>query len=420
MRAPIIDVAVVGAGPYGLSVAAHSIAAGLDTRVYGRPMQAWDRHMPRGMLLKSEPAASNLADPRGDYGLETYCEPRGLPCAYGTPIPLETFVDYGRWFHTQAIGDALDDSSVARIRSDRGMFAVELTTGQTVMARTVVLALGFLPFAHRPAALSGLPAAVVTHSSDHYDLSRFAGLDVTVVGAGQAALETATLLLERGARPRVVARRDALAWNGVPATDRLAIERALAPRSGLGTGWRAWVWSELPGTVRHLPAAARRHIVRTTLGPAGSWWLRERFDGRVPVLLGQTLEGATHRDGVSLRLRGADGDLTTVHTDHVIAATGYAVDVARIGILDGRLTRAIRRSGTSPKLSRNFETSVDGLFAVGLAAAGTFGPVMRFVHGAGFAARRTTAGLTSRLKNRPPLPEVTPLDTPRVREHVGG
>ncbi|GIH74551.1 NAD(P)-binding domain-containing protein [Planobispora longispora] len=419
MRAPIIDVAVVGAGPYGLSVAAHAVAAGLDTRVYGRPMQAWDRHMPQGMLLKSEPEASNLADPRGDYGLETYCGRRRLPYAYGTPIPVETFVDYGRWFHTQAIGDVVDDSSVAKVRSDGDLFAVELVTGQTVRARTVVLALGFLPFAHRPAALSGLPAAVATHSSDHHDLSRFAGLDVTVVGAGQSALETATLLLEAGARPRVVARGDALLWNGVPATDRLAIERALAPRSGLGTGWRAWVWSELPGTVRHLPPALRRHIVRTTLGPAGSWWLKERFDGRVPVLVGQTLEGATHRDGVNLRLRGANGDLTTVHTDHVIAATGYAVDVARIGILDGRLTRAIRRTGTSPKLSKHFETSVGGLFAVGLAAAGTFGPVMRFVHGAKFAARRTTLGLASRLKTRPPFEDVSPLDESRVRENVG-
>ncbi|GAA3444393.1 NAD(P)-binding domain-containing protein [Planomonospora venezuelensis] len=414
MRAPMIDVAIVGAGPYGLSVAAHATAAGLDARVYGRPMEAWERHMPRGMLLKSEPFASNLADPGGSYGLEAYCRPRGLPCAYGEPIPVETFVDYGRWFRSQAVGDALDSSPVTKIRADGELFTVELETGETVPARAVVLALGFLPFAHRPAALAGLPPEVATHSSEHHDLSRFAGLDVTVVGAGQSALETAALLLEEGARPRVVARGDALRWNSVPGGRRSALDRALAPVSGLGTGWRSWVWSELPGTVRHLPAGTRRHIVRTTLGPAGSWWLRRRFDGHVPVVLGRTLEAAAHRDGVSLTLRDGAGMRGTLRTDHVIAATGYVVDVGRIGILDGRLTRAIRRSGTSPRLSKNFETSVSGLYAVGLAAADTFGPVMRFVHGAGFAARRVTRGLVSSLGGRP-SPAAAPA---RSMEHA--
>ncbi|MBG0828109.1 NAD(P)-binding domain-containing protein [Planomonospora sp. ID67723] len=397
----MIDVAIVGAGPYGLSVAAHATAAGLDARVYGRPMEAWERHMPRGMLLKSEPFASNLADPGGNYGLEAYCRPRGFSCAYGEPIPVDTFVDYGRWFQSQAVGEALDPSQVTKVRAEGELFVIELETGETVPARAVVLALGFLPFAHRPAALSGLPAEVSTHSSEHHDLSRFAGLDVTVVGAGQSALETAALLLEAGARPRVVARGDSLRWNSVPDVSRPALRRALAPLSGLGTGWRSWVWSELPDTVRHLPAGTRRRIVRTTLGPAGSWWLRRRFDGHVPVVLGRTLAAAAHRDGVTLTLRDGAGMEGTLRTDHVIAATGYMVDVGRIGILDGRLTRAIRRTGTSPKLSRNFETSVRGLYTVGLAAADTFGPVMRFVHGAGFAARRVTRGLVSSLGVRP-------------------
>ncbi|GIH89769.1 NAD(P)-binding domain-containing protein [Planobispora siamensis] len=420
MRAPMIDVAVIGAGPYGLSVAAHATAAGLDTRVYGRPMEAWARHMPRGMLLKSEPSASNLSDPAGAYGLRAYCRPRELSCSYGEPIPVETFVDYGRWFGSHAVGDALDASPVAAIRTDGELFTVELATGQPVLTRTVVLALGFLPFAHRPAALCGLPAELATHSSEHHDLSGFAGRDVTVVGAGQSALETAALLLEAGARPRVVARTGELAWNTVPSARRSPIERILMPQSGLGTGWRSWVWSELPGTVRHLPAATRRHIVRTTLGPAGSWWLRDRFDGRVPVFLGRTVAGAAHRGEVILTLRDAQGGLDTIHTDHVIAATGYLVDVERMGVLDQGLTRAIRRTGTAPALSKHFETSVSGLFVVGLAAAATFGPVMRFVHGARFAAGRVTDGLLSSLRSRPSCAGALAPETDSPRQYAGG
>ncbi|GGK58088.1 NAD(P)-binding domain-containing protein [Planomonospora sp. ID91781] len=418
MRTPVIDVAVVGAGPYGLSVGAHAVAAGLDVRVYGRPMESWERHMPRGMLLKSEPAASNLADPHRSYGLDAYCRPRGLSCAYGEPVPVETFVDYGKWFRARTVGEALDPSSVTEIRPQGRLFAVELSTGETVMTRTVVLALGFLPFAHRPAVLSGLPSEICTHSSEHHDLSAFAGRDVTVVGAGQSALETATLLLEAGARPRVVARVNTLLWNNVPETRASALRRLLSPVSGLGTGWRSWIWSELPGSVRHLPVATRHRIVRTTLGPAGAWWLRKRFDGHVPVVLGQTLAGAVHGDDVSLTLRDENGSIRTVRTEHVIAATGYLVDVERMDVLDGNLRYAIRRTGTSPLLTRDFETSVSGLFAVGLAAAGTFGPVMRFVHGTHFAARRVTRGLVAAVRARSMLSGVSARPA-RPREYIG-
>ncbi|MEV5501294.1 NAD(P)-binding domain-containing protein [Nonomuraea fuscirosea] len=393
MGTPVIDVAIVGAGPYGLSVAAHALPAGLDARVFGRPMHAWERHMPRGMLLKSEADASHLADPARRFGLDTFHRH-----AFGEPVPVERFAAYGRWFQARAVGTALEEQEVSSVGLDGGRFAVTLASGEVVPARTAVLALGFLPFAYRPRSLAALPPEVCTHSSDHADLSAFAGRDVTVVGAGQSALETATLLAEAGASVRVLARTDALAWNDVPARRRSTLARLRAPRSALGSGWPSVAWSRLPGAVRHLPAAARGHIVRTTLGPAGSWWLRERFDGAVTVTLGTRLMAGEHRDGVRLQLRDATGARTTMVTEHVIAATGYRVDVGRIGVLSEDLRRAVASSGPGPRLSRTFETSVAGLHLVGLAAAPTFGPAMRFVCGCDFAARRVTSGLVSRLR----------------------
>ncbi|PZG20447.1 dimethylaniline monooxygenase [Nonomuraea aridisoli] len=389
----MIDVAIVGAGPYGLSVAAHALHAQLDTRVFGTPMRAWEKHMPRGMLLKSEPDASHLADPERRHGLDAF-----QPCSYGEPVPVERFVDYGRWFQERAVGAALETSDVTAVGVEGGSFALTLAQGRQVLARTVVMAVGFLPFAHRPDPLVGLPPEAVSHSSDHHDLGRFAGRDVTVLGSGQSALETATLLAEAGASVRVVARSRALAWNDVPVAQPSTVSRLLAPRSGLGRGWRSLAWARVPGAFRYLPERARGHVVRTALGPAGSWWLRGRFDGAVPVILGARLAAAEHGDGVRLHLHDRSGTTTTLDTEHVIAATGYRVDVARLRVLDDGLRRAVAATSPTPRLSPVFETPVAGLHLVGLAAAATFGPAMRFVYGCDFAARRVTRGLVSRLR----------------------
>lgn len=149
----------------------------------------------------------------------------------------------------------------------------------SVRARTVVMALGFLPFARFPAGLAGLPSALVTHSSQVNDLAEYTGQEVAIIGAGQSAIETACLIKEAGGVPHLVVRAKSLEWNAVPRRDRASIARLFAPESGLGMGLRSWLWSERPGLVPHLPAAFRRRIVRTTLGPAGAWWLRERFEG---------------------------------------------------------------------------------------------------------------------------------------------
>ncbi|WP_157251487.1 NAD(P)-binding domain-containing protein [Nonomuraea typhae] len=397
MQEETLDVAVVGAGPYGLSVAAYAISAGLGTRVFGTPMNAWDRHMPQGMLLKSEPFASHLADPREDLTLAAYCAERDFPYAYAQPTPVERFVDYGRWFCEQAVGDRITPADVASIdKNDDGLFQLILATGERILARTVVLAVGFLPFARVPATLASLPSSVLAHSCQVHDPRRYAGKAVAVIGAGQSAIETAVLLREAGAEPHLIARAPQLLWNTTPVPERSVLARCLAPQSGLGTGWRSWLWSERPALFRHLPAPLRRRIVRTTLGPAGSWWLRERFTG-IPTSLGARLRRATAVDGADLTLQDESGDPFSLHADHVIAATGYVVDVRRFAVLAPEVRTALRHLRYAPVLSKTFESSVAGLFIVGLAAAPTFGPVMRFVHGSRFAAATLVPGLVARI-----------------------
>ncbi|UCM89062.1 NAD(P)-binding domain-containing protein [Streptomyces marincola] len=399
------DLVVVGAGPYGLSIAAHAAAAGLDVRVLGRPMSAWRDHMPPGMFLKSEPWASNLSEPAGTDTLAAYCAGRGLRAEHGSPLPIGTFTAYGMWF-ADRLPLPVEDRAVTAVRPWADGFRVE--TGDDLPplpARCVALAAGVLPFASVPAPLASLPPGLVSHSSDHGDLSGFAGRDVAVIGAGQAALETAVLLAEAGARPTVVARAPALNWNTTPQPLRRGVRAVLsapfrAPHSGLGTGWSSWAWSELPWAVRHLPAGVRAHVAATALGPAGAWWLRERFDGAVPVRLGHRLTRAEATPDGRVRIEVATPEgRDAVTAAHVIAATGFEPDLRRLRLLDPAPRDRLRtvRGTRAPALDGGFESSWPGLFFAGLLTAPVFGPAMRFVHGVSFTARALTRGVERRI-----------------------
>ncbi|MFI5667168.1 NAD(P)-binding domain-containing protein [Streptomyces sp. NPDC051704] len=394
------DLVVVGAGPYGLSIAAHAASAGLGVRVLGRPMASWRDHMPEGMYLKSEPWSSNLSAPGGRHTLAAYCAGRGLAADHGSPLPIDVFSSYGLWFARHAVPE-VEEVTVTEVSPQGEGFLVRTAEGPPLLARTVALAVGVMPFTHLPEPLRELPPGHCSHSSGHRDLTRFADREVAVIGAGQAALETAALLAENGARPCLVARGSRLNWNTVPQPLERPVLRALRePHSGLGTGWRSWVWSELPWAVRRLPAPTRERIAATALGPAGAWWLRDRFERSVPVLLGHRLHrAAAVGERTRLGLTTAAGESVVLDVAHVVAATGFTPHMGRLELLDARLRAALTTvgGGGTPELSAGFESSWPGLFFAGLLTAPSFGPSMRFVHGAGFTAGRLVNGVRKRL-----------------------
>ncbi|MEQ0562352.1 NAD(P)-binding domain-containing protein [Amycolatopsis sp. NEAU-NG30] len=381
------DVAVVGAGPYGLSIAAHLRGRGVRFRHFGQPMQLWRDAMPAGMFLKSQGFASNLSDPGATHTLANFCRETGREYGdYGVPVPLDTFVAYGDWFR-QAHAPDLDERLVERVSATGTGYELAVA-GERVRAREVVCAPGVQYFAHVPAEFARLPGRVCSHSSAHKDLAAFRGRDVIVVGAGQSAIESATLLHESGASVRLVARAPRLVWNGPPlAPDRPVLHRLREPEAGLGSGWSTWFYSTRPRLYRKLPPNVRVHRARTALGPAGAWWLRSRTEGEFPVLLGRSVVGCEAVDGrVRLRLDSADGPMQ-VETEHVIAATGYRPGVGQLAFLDERLRARLRRIGDAPWVGAGFRSSVPGLFFAGPAVASSYGPVMRFVYGADYAAR---------------------------------
>lgn len=392
----MLDVAIVGAGPYGLSVAAHLRRSGVPFRIFGRPMDSWLAHMPKGMMLKSDGFASTIDDPDQKVTLPHFCAERGIEYAdTGIPVRLDTFVAYGLAFKEQILPD-LENKIVTGIEQIADGFQLTLEDGEKVKARRVVLAVGITNFAYVPPSLAQLPEKFVSHSFQHSNLEPFRGRRVVVVGGGASAIDIAGLLHEAGAKVQLVARRSELVFHNKPNPNqkRSWWKRIRSPQSGLGPGLRSWFFSEMPLWFHRLPKGLRLDIVRTHLGPSGGWFVKDMVMGKVSLLLGQTPERAQiEGDHVRLHLRAADGTQSEIEADHIIGATGYRVNMERLKFLDPRLRSKLKTIEGSPVLSREFESSVPGLYFVGVAAANSFGPLMRFAYGAGFTARRISAVL---------------------------
>ncbi len=124
--------------------------------------------------------------------------------------------------------------------------------------------------------------------------------------------------------------------------------------------------------------------------------MTDRVSGRVPILSGlQAIRTEVVGSRINLITRAADGQEGTLTADHVVTATGYRVDINKLAFLDDLLKKGVKTSGGAPVLSSNFESSEPGLYFVGAASAATFGPVMRFVAGAGFTVRNLSRRLAS-------------------------
>jgi FAD-dependent urate hydroxylase len=387
-----LAVAVIGAGPYGLSIASHLQREGVDLRIFGTPMHRWQAHMPKGMFLKSEGCASNLSDPNGGFTLRQYCAEEGLPYApYAAPVSLDVFTQYGLSFQRRFV-PTVENVMVTALDRSSATFELRLTSGETLRACKVVVATGLSHAAHIPAELAQLPTELLSHSSRHHDLSGFEGRDVTVVGGGQSALETAALLHEAGAEVRLLVRRPLIRWNPVPTLGRRSLYKRLRrPMSNLGPGLGPWLYSNAPNLFRYLPRQIRIARVRKALGPAGAGWLRDRVVDQLPIMLGHSLRAVETCGGrVMLHLQGPNGRLRHLTTDHVIAATGYRFALASLPFLSQRFLSQLRCVMQTPVLSSNFESSIPGLYFTGLASAIQFGPVMRFLEGADYTARRVS------------------------------
>jgi thioredoxin reductase len=391
------EVVIVGAGPYGLSIAAHLRARRVPFRIFGTPMRTWTENMPKGMFLKSDGFASNLSDPEGSFTLKRFCESHQIAYDDKTiPVRLETFVAYGVAFQQRFVPE-LEDRQVVAIDRHANGFGIQLDNGETTTSHDVVLAVGITHFHYVPENLSHLPPEYLSHSSAHSDVQKFRGRNITVIGGGASAIDVAALAHESGAAVTVVARRPSVNFHNPPdSRPRSLWQRLRNPSSGIGQGFRSRFYTDAAWLFHRFPEHIRLRVVARHLGPAAGWPLKQRVVGRVPFILGSRVERAEIRDRkVHLALVNLEGARQEHVTEHVIAATGYRVDLRRLKFLSDELQSEIRSIEQTPILSSQFQASVPGLYFVGVAAANSFGPVLRFAFGADFVARRISKHLAT-------------------------
>jgi hypothetical protein len=391
-----INVAIIGAGPYGLAAAAHLRRAGVEVKVFGEPMSFWQNNMPAGLLLRSNWTATCIAEYDGELSLDSFKAATGA--SFGSPVPLDRFIDYGIWVQGQVAPD-VDRRLVRTLETGPGGFRLTLADGTAISASRVVVAAGIALFANRPAIGAELPSELASHTGEHRDFLRFSRSRVLVVGGGQSALECAALLHECGAQAEVAVRQDRIIWlHGGKYQRQLGAYAGLvyAPTDVGPMGLSRLV--AVPDLFRRLPRQAQTPLAYRSIRPAGAAWLRPRLT-EVPIKLGLTVVSATPREG-QVHVTFADGEAQTV--DHLLFGTGYKVDITRYPFLTHGLTAQIRRAGGYPLLGRGMESSVPGLHFLGAPSAWSFGPIVRFVAGGWYTSRALVRAIAGPSRLRAP------------------
>jgi thioredoxin reductase len=371
----------VGAGPYGLSTAAHAKRHGIDPLVVGEPMAFWRRNMPEGMLLRS--GTDWHLDADGIDTFEAFLRERGVDPADVPPVPLRTFRDYADWFCAQT-GIEPRTTLVSEIEQLDGGFEAVFEDRARLTARAVVAAPGIARFPVIPEWVpASLPESRWSHTSALVEFEHLRDARVLIVGGRQSAFEWAALLAEAGAVcVHVVHRHDAPSFE---ASDWTFVDDHMDSTVSI------------PGWFRRLPDAEREAIAQRFWGE-GRLKLEPWLTPRLP-------EGVVHRRPRAEVTRCAElpsGEIEVelssgerLEVDHVVLATGYRPDLANVPYLRPLLDR-IETADGFPVLDEHFQTSVRGLFMPGFVATRDFGPFFGFVRGCPAAATLIVAGLGER------------------------
>ena len=366
----MVTLLVVGAGPYGVAVAAHAIERGIDTVVVGHPMGFWTDHMPKGMFLRS--GTDWHLDASGIDTFEAFIEDRGLSSVNIDPVPIAVFLEYAAWFQARK-HVSVRDCLVSRLERDDNGFVASLDDGTQIAANFLVAAPGAAYFRQFPEWAAMLPEGISAHTCDLVRFQELAGARVMVIGGRQSAYEWAALLGENG-----VERVDVVHRHGIPRFERVSW-KFIDPYMEATLSRRGW-WRSLSTTEQGEIVQKFWEVGRLSI----EWWLVPRLaDGRIHSWPGSNVVEATvgHSGTVSVGL--SSGDQLTF--DRVVFATGYKADLPRVPYLNG-LAGSLNVVDGFPVLDEAFQSSIAGLYVTGFASTRDFGPFFGFTKGCPAAA----------------------------------
>ena len=355
------DLLIVGAGPFGLALAAQAQHDKIEHISVGRAMEFWRKHMPKGMFLRS--ACDWHLDPQNVHTIEAYLATQNKTPADVEPLSLDFYLSYVDWFQQQKHIDPLP-LFIERLDDHDDHFVATTSDDEVIEAQRVVLAPGFKHFAHIPEDLKHkLPSGSFQHTAEFVDSSNARDQRYLIIGGRQSAFEWTALLLEAGAAAVHLSHRHASPafavadWSWVnPLVDNMVADpnwfRGLSQAEKDDVSHRLWA----EGRLKIEP------------------WLEARLnDERVKIWPETQLENCNDDLEVTLS-NGAK-----FQVDHIILATGYKVDIARLPYLAaGNLLTKLETRNSFPVLDDHFETSVPGLFITSMPAGQDFGPFFGF------------------------------------------
>ncbi len=371
---------IIGAGPFGLSAAAHLKAQNIQPLIFGRTMEFW-RKMPAQMYLKSSWGAITISEPKHKYTFDAYSKLHNIP--QDGLVPLKLFLDYTQWFKEQVVPE-VDETYVKLVTQQGKTFHVELEDGRSIDTDRVVVATGLAPFAHIPEFASSLSPSVAFHTQQLTDYSMFAGKNVVVVGSGQSAFESAGFLREVNASVEVIARGPINWINRRLYRYAGPAKRLFYAPSDIGPAGISWIVA-FPMLYKLLPEKTRIALDARSVRPAVARWMRPVIEGYVTVTPNTTVVSA-HEEGQSVCLKLSDG--TTREVDYVILATGYNSDIRTLQYLEPSLREQVQQRDGYPFLNTWFESSVPHLYFTGCMSGYDFGPLCRHIIGSGASAVR--------------------------------
>ena len=296
--------------------------------------------MPPGLNLKSVARATNIAVPEAGHTFPEWCRARGLEDH--EPCSMESFAAYGMGVCGRFAPD-LEPVEVTTVTAARYGFDVTLATGERLRARNVVSATGLWGLAEVPEVIASL-GSLMNHTSVLPSYARFAGRQVAVIGGGASAIEAAVFIREAGGDPLLLVREDKVLFTTLEARVRPVLDRIREPDALLGSSWENWLIEKVPWGVFVLPEERRVRFVERSGPPKGPWWMRDRFDAITVRLRTQVIACAASRGRVELRLRTRGESDSVVEVDEVVAGTGFALDVDRVGYLAADVCRRVRRN----------------------------------------------------------------------------
>ena len=277
----VVDVAIVGAGPYGLSLAAHLRARGVRHRICGEAMRFW-RDMPVGINLKSFAFATNIAVPERGNSFPDWCRRHGLEDY--EPCTMQSFAAYGMEMREQFVPE-IEEVLATNIATNGKEFEVTLANNDSIRARRVVVCTGLSNLNRVPRHLQGLGPDLLRHTADISEYSAYRQKRVAIIGAGASAIEAGALVNEAGGAAEIFVRGRYAVIHGRTPKERPLWRKIKEPVSVLGGVRQSWVLQHVPLLVHFMPKERRVRFAKGYLGPSAPWSIKDRVVGKVPIHL---------------------------------------------------------------------------------------------------------------------------------------